>query len=124
MNPRILFYDLDLDEGTLTIYYDDVVEQSTISYTQLTFHNQSNPVTSIKYSLTGGSTATEDDYFTVIDFSADDLNEIKRNERLAVNENKTFITHTEFFISDERGLNILSIPDPFVSSWRRGGIES
>ena len=114
LEPRILFYDIDLDEGTLTIFYDDVVDQTTLTTFELTIHNQSNPTTSNKFTLTGGFTETDDDYFTVLQFSEDDLNEIKRNEGVAVNENKTFITHTEFFISDERGLNILPIPGRFV----------
>ena len=50
------------------------------------------------------------DYVTIWELSFNDLNEIKRNEGLATDENTTFITHTETLITDEFGLSIIPIP--------------
>ena len=113
-NPYLLYFDIDLDKGTLSLFYEDVVDQDSLTPAELTLHNQTSPIGSNRYVLTGGTTNTSDGYFTVLDFSYNDLNTIKRNEGLATNENNTFITFSLRFISDDRGLGIIQQLNPAV----------
>ena len=107
----IIDFDLDLDQGTITFIFDDVVRQSEFDPTQLTIHNITDFSISNNFTLTGGDLLTvPNDYVTVWELSFDDLNEIKRNEGLATDENTTFITHTPTLIVDEFGLNVIPIP--------------
>ena len=104
--PDLLYYDLDMDVGTITLHYDKVIDQERLVPTELTIHNSSNPIQSHKYVLTGGKTNTPDEYYTILEFSIDDFNNLKRDESLLTDENDTFITFTRDFIDDTRGLNI------------------
>lgn len=116
--PVLVSYDIDLDEGTLTLFYDDVVSQTSFEAIELTLHNESNLAGPNNYTLTGGGPQSvlmeADDYFTLFVFSARDLNEIKRNEGLATGRNNTFITHTDMLVADDRNLRIISIPSPLL----------
>ena len=107
IRPVLLQYDIDLDEGTLTMTFDDVVDQLTFDATHITLQNDSDIGASTFYRLTGGHTETVDGYVTVLNFSFADLNSIKKNEGLATNSNVTYLSHTQFRISDERGLKVL-----------------
>ena len=111
INTFIIDFDLDLDQGTITFVFDDVVRQSEFDPTQLTIHNITSSRASSNFTLTGGNLITiPDNYVTIWELSVDDLNEIKRNEELAIDENTTFITHTPTLIVDEFGLNVFPIP--------------
>ena len=117
--PAVDVFDIDLNVGTLTLYYNDFVDQDSLDPRELTLHNSNiGREPTVNYTLTAPpaldntNTDTSDGYFTVLKFSYDDLNELKRNEQLATSYTNTYITHTEDFIHDERGLPVDSIPRP------------
>ncbi|XP_065886866.1 uncharacterized protein [Dysidea avara] len=107
----IVEFDLDLDRGTITFVFEDVVDQDSFNPTQLTIHNTTDYQYSNNFTLTGGTLLTIlDDYVTVWQLSMEDLNELKRNEGLATDANTTYITHTSDLIDDELDLAIIPIP--------------
>lgn len=67
LDSAVISFDLDLNVGTLTLYYSDHVSHGHDNYdpTQLTLHDMNLKIdTTNRYNLVGGSTTTPDGYFT------------------------------------------------------------
>ena len=88
--PELLEYDLDLDAGTITLQFDNVMNPATLDPTAVTI--QDSPMATFSHTLTGGSTSSDPDYSLVIDLTIADLNEIKRITGIATNRENTHLT--------------------------------
>ncbi|KAL5489594.1 hypothetical protein EMCRGX_G018704 [Ephydatia muelleri] len=114
---QVLYFNVDLNLGTLTLFYDDVVKNDTLHPQQLTVLNISSSPGSTMYTLTGGSTPSPPDYVTVLVFSMADLNEIKRlHAQLFTNVNNTFILLTSNFISDIEPRQVFPVTVPMQAT--------
>ena len=108
--PSLNASQLDLNNGTITLFFSETVRLSTFNVTQLTLQSsRATPAQSFTITTTSLTAATDATYFSVT-LSSADLNRIKFLSELAYNENSTFISLTPLFITDMFGNRIVSIP--------------
>ena len=88
--PELLEYDLDLDAGTITLQFDNVMNPATLDPTAITI--QDAPLAIFSHTLTSGSTSSKPGYSVVIDLTVEDLNEIKRITEIATERGNTYLT--------------------------------
>ena len=101
-------FELDLDQGTITLYFDEVVNSSTLMITGLTLYSD-NILPAESYQLNF-------DYYYItapsnvitVGLSNDDLNEIKVRELLAIDESSTYIQVDTQAIADMNGNLVIS----------------
>ena len=113
--PQLEYFDIDLDEGTLTLQFDETVNRSSLDFTQLTLISAAfSPNTSISLTLTGGTSPSTDNTQLVIEFSFEDLNEIKRLSLcdFDMDGEDCYLNLTEFTVADMVENFILPSDDP------------
>ena len=97
-SPVLETFDIDLNNGTLTLYFSETVRASSLNATQITLLNNED---GIAYSLSVDSTARDVNLENItIDIGLDDLNNIKRLSTLAIDRNTTFLAITSSTIRD------------------------
>ena len=109
--PELVNFDLDVDSGILTLEFDNVMNPDTLDATGVTIQNSALS-TATRYTLTGGTTASDPGYTIAVNLTQDDLNEIKRNRDIATNVNTTYITITANLLSSYGGVNVEGVPPP------------
>ena len=107
----LLRYELDMNQGTIILIFDDAIDINSISYSHLMIQNQSTS-TDNAYQLTGGVIRNNSlgGINSYIFLTLRDLNAIKGLLSLATNIDNTYITITSQFIRDYEGRNIIPIP--------------
>ena len=103
--PNLAYFDLDIDRRLLTIVFDETVDVSLLTISEISLHATKNE-TSGKYSytLTSSSTsASSDGTIVEVLISEGDMNAIKRIPQLARQANDTHISMTTFVVSDIAG---------------------
>ena len=88
--PMLLMFDLDINTGTFTLEFDNVMNPDRLDPTAITI--QDAALATVSYRLTGGSTNSRPDYIIEMNITANDLNEIKRITGIATNDSNTYIT--------------------------------
>ena len=88
--PELINYDLDVDAGTLTLRFDNVMNPDTLDPTAITI--QDAPMATFSHTLTGGFTGSDPDYSLIIDLTVEDLNEIKRITEIATERGNSYVT--------------------------------
>ena len=114
-SPRLTSFDFDLDSGVLYLTFSEVVDE--ILVTEFTFLNgEWNGTEYLELSgyksVTGPSLLPDGPGHpphVQIQLSADDLNELKQLLDLAIDENTTYLSITEFAAVDPFGNNIENI---------------
>eukprot|EP00118_Oscarella_pearsei_P023607 m.284220 g.284220 ORF g.284220 m.284220 type:complete len:7575 (+) comp40677_c0_seq9:1023-23747(+) len=76
--PRLLFFDLDMNDGSLTLSFDETVDVSELLISDLVIRTSADLNTSISFTLNTSTVPTMDTASVVVRFSREDLNEIKR----------------------------------------------
>ena len=105
--PQLTQFSINLNLETLTLNFDEPVNVSSLDPTGITLANGPNGDT--VYTLTGGNTTSMNGLQIVVDFSAQDLNEIKRQESLLVNLDTSFIAISQDVVSDMSGNPVVEI---------------
>ena len=107
----LLRYELDMNQGTIILTFDDAIDINSISYSHLVIQNQST-FTDSAYQLTGGTIRnnTLGGINSYIQLTLRDQNTIKGLLSLATSIDNTYITITTQFIRDYEGRNIIPIP--------------
>ena len=101
--PLPLSFDLDLNNGELTMTFSETVNVSTLDVSQITLLNDEFNVTQ-RFTLMSNSISMSPDWpYFVINIGDIDLNAIKRLLLLAVSNETTFIQLTEDTIRDTAG---------------------
>src|SRR5262249_42119835 len=76
--PRLKSFDLDMNDGTMTLYFDETVNASSLNFAGFTLQstNEASPLAS--WQLTSG-TLVDPSYSTIVKFafSPVDLNQLK-----------------------------------------------
>ena len=101
--PELVSFNLDMDEGNLTLFFTETVNVDTLNVTHITLQESSSilddPVGS--YSLTYYSySLSHNSSIVVIQVSENNANMIKIRTGLAVNRNTSFISFTSNVIAD------------------------
>ena len=95
--PQLVSFDFNLDSEQLVLTFDETVDTTTLSVTQFTFVGQDEGA---NYTLTAGGTPSEDDYIIVIQLDIDDVNNIKRDPAVAVDNTTTHLLLSSTAILD------------------------
>ena len=104
IRPELVDSDFDLNNGTLTLYFSESVDNDTLDASQITFSDGQLGI--INYTLTGGSTQSGDGPVIVVDLTTFDLDILKGTPGLADAEDTTFISNTELLIDDMNGNDV------------------
>ena len=116
--PKIVYFNLDLDEGELVLLFSEVVNVSSFTPTAIAiqrFSSVSTPSTSIQGAeqflvLTSGTIKSSDDLEITLSLNTTDLFVLQKSSEVAVDENTTFLSMDNTAISDTSGNRIIQIP--------------
>ena len=106
--PQLLLYDVDLSQGTVFLSFDEVVDALTLNTTEITFQAQSSDRGSF-YTLTGGSTTSQQAQSFTVNLTTADLNSMKLLSDLLTAKSNTFLRLSSSAISDMQGLAVQEI---------------
>ena len=121
IHPTLENFDLDLNEGILTLLFSESVNVTTFDPTQITLQNAlSNPT--YAFSLTGGQFTLADLTTIQLTLSRNDLNIIKGMTGLASLASNTYLRLTSAAISDSNMNMVVSISDS-SAEWVRDYTE-
>ena len=122
--PTLRAFDLDMDTGTVTFYFSESVNASSLDATQVTFHQFQSVVptqTQARYTLTGSDDVLDASSATTVltlRMSTRDTDAIKSLVTLATGDGNTFVAITSDFVSDQSGNPVA--PNPLSSPARLG----
>lgn len=115
--PELEAFDLDMDASTMTLYFSETVNPTTLDLSQFLFQSAESVYSNSTdtHSLTGGvaSTADPTPSFTVT-INVPDLNDLKRLPLLASTENNTYIRLFMGGIRDMADNYISALPQEFA----------
>ena len=113
--PKLDYFQLDLDQETLTLYFSETVNATSIQVDRITLQSGITEYATQNYTLVNSLVISEDFHVINIQLSFQDLNEIKIKRQLAsfANGSNTFISFPPF-LTDQQGNLILSIPRSFA----------
>ena len=103
-NPVLLSFDLDMDEGTIDLTFNETVDVSSLNVNEITIQNNiilsTNTTFYVFNSEANTSSSSLNRPVISINIGNDDLNEIKRLSDLAISQNTTFLNLTYLSIAD------------------------
>ena len=112
--PELEMFDLDLNLGILILTFSETVDTLTFDVTQFTLLSAQNSSEAVEmFTLTEANLLTGDEYIIEQGLLYFDLNTIKSLRALATSSNDTFLSITEYAISDMNGNMVVEIPDYF-----------
>ena len=100
VDPKITDFTLDLTNETLILTFSEVVNSSSVNPSEITLQNKPSIDENSSYVVLTTAKESENDYIITLELNVNDLNLIKQLLNLATNESNTFISFTEFTISD------------------------
>jgi len=98
--PTLMTYELDMDDGKLTLTFSETIVYDEVNFDEITFHNEGETQ---DYSLTGGSIQGPDYTVLVVQMIAADMDAIKSRDENAVSATSTFISLTALSFKDVSG---------------------
>ena len=104
--PRITGFDLDMDEGLLTITFTEVINITSLNVKALTLQSETNIIVGDNHTIQSGNASFRTLTEVAIKLSVKDLNTIKRIYNLASNNTNTYLSVESFFVTDNVGLNV------------------
>merc|ERR1719272_2377527 len=116
VDPKFVSFDLNMNDGELTIVFDETVDVSELNVASIELHTDKNAGNVQTVTLTkrtdaapGGSLSSSVDGTTVvITIGVDDLDELKKDTSLAVaDESSVFLTATLATIQDMNGRSLV-----------------
>ena len=111
--PLLESFYLDFTAETLTLYFNETVDRTTLDVTQITICNtNSSSTANMTYTLTNVSISLgENSPIIVIRLGLFDLNELKRMPYLATSVENAFIHFTNYTVSDTFGNAVVPIDE-------------
>ena len=111
--PTLLNYTLDINNATLTLYTDEIIDPATFTPSGFTLQSMSNDTSGQSYTLTGGEAALvspPQTYMVIVTLSDNDLNGLKMTVGVAEDLTNTFLSLAEGAIADTAGNSIVPVP--------------
>ena len=109
VNPVLQSFDIDLNNGYLTLYFSETVDVSTIDLTGITLQQTSMGFQASSHTLTNGRLVTTNDAPVVVaEITNDDLNVLKTRD-IACTNTSTWVTLTNNTILDVSGYPVIPI---------------
>ena len=111
--PSLEAFDIDINEGTLTLSFDDVIDLQSLMPTEVILLN--SPGSNVSYQIRGRYFSLVppnalDDYHLQFRLTEDDLNAIKINTDLATSGTNIYICITQNVAVDIYGQRITELP--------------
>ena len=108
--PELNTFDLDLNEGTLSLHFSETVNSETLDATQVTLLSRANASMNTTFTFSEETNTSSIDGTTlVLNISLDNLNEIKRISSLATSNDTTYLALTDNTVQDMNHNNIVPI---------------
>jgi hypothetical protein len=104
--PQLNSFDLNIDEGTLTLSFDDIMSAASLDASQLTLQNADG--TSSR-ALSASFTNSSDGQVIVITLGITDLNILKANTGLATNSSSSNLLMTRDAFEDPAGQRVAAV---------------
>ena len=112
-SPIVMSFDLDMNEGTIDLYFNETVDVSSLDVEEITIQNEltlSENSTFYVFTIEASTTSTSLNRPKItIQIGDDDLNEIKRLLDLATSVHATFLNFTSLAIADTNGNQLTPI---------------
>ena len=105
--PLLTNYTLDMDEGIVTLTFNDIVNGAGVSNTEMTFLPDSNATNTVSVPITGGSSSDASDFTVQVTLNDADLNAIRVITDLGTNIFNTYLLITADFVSDLAGIGVV-----------------
>ena len=109
IRPNLTHFDLDIDASTLTLYFSETVNISSLNFSQITLQDSSTASTN--YTLTNGFSLSENGPIIIVNITKEDLDLIKFDFNLATSPENAFITFPSNLITDVSGNEVIPITD-------------
>ena len=106
--PQLVRFDLDLDDGTLTLEFSETVNASSLVLPELVIQNVQNSLESY-LTVYNSSVLLEDSVFLYVNFGIDFLNELKRLIDLATEQNNTYLSFPSSALLDMNNNQVFEI---------------
>ena len=107
-DPQIESFDLDLNEGVLSLYFDETIDASTFNVSGLMLVDRLSQYRA-SYTLSTSSYSTEDSDQIIVTLSKTDLDSITARTTLAAGSSSTFLTATIFTVMDKTQNRLMEI---------------
>ena len=122
--PILTSFTIDMNDGILTLTFDEVVSIASLDPLFVTLHNNENEtlVTS-SYEITGGTPSNENNDVITLQFSKIDFDKIKSLDSLATSINNTFISITSDFVTDLSGVEVVAVNRQKASNFTADSIN-
>jgi hypothetical protein len=98
-SPSLVSFQLDLNNNTLTLSFDEIVSASPLDATAISIYGDQS-VDAAFVQLSGGTTSSSDGRVIIIDLLYADTNRIRATEMIGTSESNTFISITSDLIND------------------------
>ena len=100
-SPELLSFDLDLDEGTLVLYFDEPVDTATLDVSGITIQNAASlPTVSLTFTTLDQAIPNHYSHTVTIPILSEDLLALQNIDDIAVNSNSTYLSMTNATITD------------------------
>ena len=106
--PYLLWFDLDLNSGVLSLFFSEPVNANTLDPTQVTLQN--GVIASVSVTLSNATTTTSSNGFMIVLQLHSDADRIKASTELATSAGNTFLSLTATAIQDVSGSPVYPIP--------------
>ena len=108
-DPQIESFDLDLNQGLLSLHFDETIIASTFNVSELTLVDRYMQPR-VSYTLSNSLHTTEDSDQIVVALSKADLDSITAQTTLATGSSSTFLTATVYTVRDKTQNRLKEIP--------------
>ena len=98
-SPMLLYFDLDMEEETLTLNFNEAIDVGEVDLTQITLQGNQNASREMQFPLTGGTIRELDPRTILIDLDPADVDNLKSSIYIK-NETSTFLSLTRFAVRD------------------------
>ena len=115
ISPHLIKFDLDIDSGELSLYFSETVDVSSLEVSEITLQSDIASPFSDQFTFTPRHTRFDtfsngsDSPIVFIQIGIFDLNEIKMLTQLATSNITTYLTISNFSVSDTSGNAVIDI---------------
>ena len=108
-HPTLRAFDLDMNEGILTMTFSETMNSSSLTPSSITLQGSRLSTPTAVFTLTGGLTQSFDNPVIVMEIVKEDLDAIKRITSIATSSDNTFISLLSTAISDQAGNSVVPV---------------
>lgn len=108
--PQLISFTLDLELGSLQLFFSEAVDSSTFNPTGITLLN-SSPSPTRSFPLSGGSVVAVSLSVVMLTLATEDANNLQQLEDLATSVDNTYLVLTSSTIRDYSANSVIAVPN-------------